>query len=626
MNEVNISKKTLDINKEILKCRLSMLYFIEHYIKIPVPGGLVTQKESDIWNATRKYKDLIKLLDSPNVDNVIFGASRQHGKTTTIVQAVLHNLLFFPGLKIEFLTLSKKNAEDVIERLKFMYDNLPDWLKLTKPNGRTFDRKTYIEFDNKSKFNTRYISGNISPDQIARGMSVPYLWVDEAAFIPHMEDAWAAAQPAIATARKFAKLNNYPTKIIVTSTPNGAGENWFYKNWIAAWDYEEIFDFEKNKPLLNTDEIVNSADDKNNFIKVRIHWSETGKDEAWYKKQVKELGFNMRKVNQELNLVFLGSQYTVFADEILAEFEPKNPVISIDFGYGNKFAIFEDINEIIQENRNEVFILGIDTAISTAAKADYSAITLTRASTGEQIGEWHGKVSVLKRYASLVKKLTRTLIDFYNLDEDNFKIIIERNSIGMSILEELSYDDDFDFGPFLFKTEIRKGEIAPGIQTKKDTREKMFDLLLSMISENPKLVKGPLIQEELRNLEQKSNGRIEAGKGSHDDIIMAYNFTLYVRDLLIKSGDVVVDNTKSKKSAQVISNFIETTFSSLNRFDKEIENNLKISNHEDLQLVYEISDEEKRKLKKKEKELREIWKPAILNDDDDVEGYDVLIF
>ena len=154
----------------------------------------------------------------------------------------------------------------------------------------------------------------------------------------------------------------------------------------------------------------------------------------------------------------------------------------------------------------------------------------------------------------------------------------------------------------------------------------MFDLLLSMISENPKLVKGPLIQEELRNLEQKSNGRIEAGKGSHDDIIMAYNFTLYVRDLLIKSGDVVVDNTKSKKSAQVISNFIETTFSSLNRFDKEIENNLKTSNHEDLQLVYEISDEEKRKLKKKEKELREIWKPAILNDDDDVEGYDVLIF
>ena len=61
------------------------------------------------------------------------------------------------------------------------------------------------------------------------------------------------------------------------------------------------------------------------------------------------------------------------------------------------------------------------------------------------------------------------------------------------------YDDEFDFNDFLYKTEIRKGEKAPGIATKKDTREKMYDLLLSLINENPKRVKGVLLQEELRS-------------------------------------------------------------------------------------------------------------------------------
>jgi len=322
----------------------------------------------------------------------------------------------------------------------------------------------------------------------------------------------------------------------------------------------------------------------------------------------------MRKVNQEINLVFLGSAYTVFADEILAEFNPKAPVAKIDLGFGNYFNIFEDINSILEYNKDEIFILGVDTAVSTAAKADYSAMVLTKASNGEQIGEWHGKISVLKRYAVIIKKLIRSIVDLYNTDEDNFKVIIERNSIGLGVIEEISYDDTFDYQSFLYKTEIRKGEKAFGIATKKDTREVMFDLLLSLINENPDRIRGPLLQEELRNLEQKANGRIEAGKGTHDDIIMAYNFTLFIRNEMIKKGLINADNNFKKFDQKVISSDINVAFHTL--YEKQLRN----------KKDYEVIDDyDEKAYKSRVKELKKLAAPIIKNDTEE-DFYEILSF
>jgi len=614
-----------DIEKEYLKCKLSPLYFIENYIKIPVAGGLVTMKESELWNNTRKYRDFVRLATDPNIDNIEILFSRQHGKTTTIAMIILHNMIFYPKLKVQFLTLSKENALDVIERMKFMLDNLPKFLRV-KPLGKG-DKKTYLELENGSKITTKYVSGNINPDQIGRGFSVPIVWIDEAAFIPHMDIVWAAMQPAISAARVQAKKNNFPTKIFLSTTPNGAGTNWFYNMWKRGWDYEDIFDLENNKALDNAEEILNSDPEKNNFVRVKIHWSETGKTKEWYDRQVKELNFNMRKINQEINLVFLGSAFTVFDDDVLAEFEPASPVRKIDLGFGGVFSLFEDIDDILQENKYEQLILGVDTAVSTAAKSDYSALVLTKASTGEQIGEWRGKISVLKRYAYMLKKLILNLVTLYDLDEDNFRVVIERNSIGLGIIEELIYDETFEYSAYLYKTEIRKGEVAPGLMTRKDTREKMFELLLSWLNENPRRARGPILQEELRNLEQKSNGRIEAGSGQHDDTVMAYNFTLFVRnDLILKGeisplgGDSKTDTPVKKHSKEKILHSLDIAFSSLSNFE-DYEKRKK-----DYEVIIDTGDEKQRK--RKIKQLKEEWSPMIKSreETEDMIGYDILDF
>ncbi len=549
--------KPVDKVREYLKCKMSAYYFVKNYIVTNVAGGEVPLGESTLWKESPKYRHFIKLASSPHVDNIEILFSRQLGKTTTIAAIMLHNLLFFSGLKAQFLTLTKENALDVIERMKFMQDRLPDWLKV--PMVGKGDRKTYIEFENKSKFTTKYISGSINPDSIGRGFSSPMLWVDEAAFIPHMDRVWTALQPSLSAARDFAKANNFPTKIFFSTTPNGvsgAGD-FFYQTWKNGWDYENIFDIKTEKINPEAQKILMSADDKNNFARVKIHWSEVGRGDDWYQQQVKELNFNMRKVNQELNLVFLGSTNTVFPDEILEKFEPKEVTNEIKLSYGEKFKIYREIDP------QKTYLLGVDTAASTAAKSDYCSMVMTDAQTGEEVGSWHGKYSVVKRFSMVVKSLVRGLTALFALDDDNLIVIIERNSFGLGVVEDLLYsDEDFDYPSYLYWYEQKSGERIPGFQTNVRSRELMFSQLLSFINENPTRIHSALLQEELRNLEQKNNGRIEAGgTNNHDDVVLAYTFTLFVRYEMIKSGLIVEDGMVAKLDIERAKAFMDVTMS-----------------------------------------------------------------
>lgn len=603
--------------REYLKCKLSALYFIENYIHIPVAGGSMVMKESDLWNNTRKYKDFVRLATSDEVDNIEILFSRQHGKTTTIAMIILWMMIFNARLKVQFLTLSKENAFDVIERMKFMLDHLPNFIKV-KYVGKG-DKKTYLELSNGSVIKTKYVSGNINPDRIGRGFSVPVVWIDEASFIPHMGTVWGAMQPGISAARTQAKKNKFPTKIFLSTTPNGAGTNWFYKMWTNGWDYPDIFDFEKNKPVPNTNELLNSVDNKNNFVKVKIHWSETGKDEKWFKQQVKELNFDMRRVNQEINLVFLGSSNTVFDDEIIAAWEPKDAVTELNLAYGETFKLFEEINP------DDYYLLGVDSAASNAAKSDYCAIILTHGESGRQVGEWHGKFSVLKRFANLVKSTIMQFQTLFSLKPKNLNVIIERNSIGLGVIEEILYDDTFEYSEYLYYDTVRKTEKVPGLNTNASSREQMFNLLLSIINENPMSAQGILLQDELRNLEQKASGRYEAVRGMHDDLVMAYNFTLLVRHRLILSGFITTEETPSglKMSQSDVLSYMNITFQTSNPGLNLTEK--KSSRPEDFEIIKsELDTETENKIRKeiiKESGIPGMEYQSIDPDEDDFMDY-----
>jgi hypothetical protein len=585
--------------REYLKCKMSALYFVKNYIRVQVPGGIITVGESDEWLKTPKYSQFIKLIQG--VDNVAMMASRQHYKTTTVAQYLLWVMLFHPKVRVEFLTLKQKSALDFVERMYSMLSLLPKWLEVPKSNKG--EKQTYLELANGSRLNSNYVSGAINPDTVGRGMTAPVIYIDEAAFIPHMDIVWGSLQPVVSKARVLAKQNNFPTNVIMTTTPNGSNGNFFYDLWQNSWDFSEVWDDTINRPVKNHEEVLNSHDFRNNFAKLELHWSETGKDDEWFKKQQKELQFNTRRINQELNLVFLGSNSAVFPDEVLEKFVPKTPKFYLDLAYGEKIAIFEDLDP------NRQYLMGVDNAASTAAKSDFSTMVLTDAETGRQVGEYRGKFNVIKRYANVVKSTILQLGIVCGLTPKSLQVIVERNSFGIGIIEEILFSEPpknfkYEFEEFLHFTKTKStGDRVPGIMTNKTNREQMFNLLLSVLNTDPTLAQGKDLQNELRTLEQKTSGRFEASSGKHDDLIMAYNFTLWLRHDMIQEGDLMTEDTPEglKITQGEINSYLDVTFSTM---DYNFKNDAKLISTKDLDnpkvIPNHYTNEDEAKFRRKE--------------------------
>ena len=535
---------------EIMKCRLSALYFIENYVSIPVSGGRIPIKESEQWNRTDKYKIIVDLFQQH--DAVLYMSSRQSGKTTTSAMYLLWCMIFFPKIQISYLTLDKNRAIDMISRMKEMMDSLPKWLQVKPKSGA--ERLSYYELINGSKISASFVSGSNDPDKVGRGLSSPIVFIDETAFISHAEIVWGALQPSVSAAKIFAKKNGYPNGVIFTSTPNGAGSNFFYNVYQNSVKFDDIYDYE-NRKLHDNYQQEFKKPEKNSFISVVLHWSEF-RTQEWYEEQRKDLNFDQRKISQELDLSFLGSNSCVFSDEIIALLIPKKRQSKITLPYGCYLDLYEEIDP------DETYFLGVDTAMSAGSGSDYSAMVLCRGSDSKPIGEWHGRFSVVKRFAQVVKATVKSLKVLYGMTPENLKVVIERNSIGKETVEELIYDEsNFDYEEYLFHETTEQGERIPGLYTSNSgkmgqgKRDKMFNMLMTTVNEKPYFINGPLLIDELRNLEQKVSGRIEASKNQHDDIVMAWNFCLYARKYLIDRGEYFVQG-ESKIGARVDSDVI----------------------------------------------------------------------
>ena len=550
---------------EYMKCKMSLLYWVEHYAWAPVSGGAIHMGTSEQWKSSPKFRILFKLFEQQ--DAVLLLTSRQIGKSTMALMYALWAMIFFPGIEIMFLTLNTVLAKDAIVRMNAMIEQLPKFMK--PQNASRAAKSTFMDFKNGSKFKTSFISGAIDPDKAGRGLSQPIILLDEFAFCNHAEIVYTAMQPSISRARKFAKQNGYPTLLLAVSTPNGSGDNTFYSMYQHSVNLDDIYDYEEKKLYENYSDYFD-ADNTNSFVSVKIHWSETDRDDEWYKTQCKDLNFNQRRINQELDLMFLGSKTSIFNDDVIAELKIKKPHHEFTLPYGHKFKMFSEINP------NEVYYLGADTSASTGASSDFSALSLIHARSGQEVGVWKGKFSVVKKFSHLLKTTVKTLSQNYGLDSDHLLAIIERNSFGKGVVEELVYNDplldDFDYESYVWKDQYADGESVYGFWTGNSgkmgagRRDQMFSELMNFVNDHPHFFHSKEIIDDLRHLEQKTTGRIEAAKGQHDDVVMALNFCLYVRKTKIQSGELYVDGEAMPfmLTTDVMSQMIDVAFSNSN--------------------------------------------------------------
>ncbi len=238
---------------ELRKCKNDPIYFMENYLKVlhPTKGAVpfvLYEYQHRMVEAIHTSKDTILL------------ASRQLGKTTVVAMYVLWFTLFAAGKHCVIASKAMNHATDIMSRIKFAYEELPNWIKC----GVKFYNRTSIEFANNS-----IIKCEATSEKTGRGNANALVFIDEIAFVSRriQEEMWASITPALSTGGKF----------ILTSTPNG-DTDLFASIWRGA----------------------NAG--TNSFKPLQVMWHEhPDRGQEYYDEMLGKLG--QLKVSQELDCV-----------------------------------------------------------------------------------------------------------------------------------------------------------------------------------------------------------------------------------------------------------------------------------------------------------------------------------
>ena len=228
------------IREEYVHCSQDPAHFMRKYCNIQHP-----QRGRIIFNLFPFQEKVLHLWKENPYSMVL--KSRQLGISTLAAGYSLWLMLFHKDKNILCLATTQETAKNMVTKVKFMFDNLPSWLKIPSEEHN----KLTLKLNNGSQ-----IKAKSSSSDAARSEAVSLLIIDEAAFIENISETWTAAQQTLATGGGA----------IVLSTPYGTG-NWFHQTWVKAENQE------------------------NDFLPIKLPWFvHPERNEEWRKKQDELLG------------------------------------------------------------------------------------------------------------------------------------------------------------------------------------------------------------------------------------------------------------------------------------------------------------------------------------------------
>ena len=181
--------------QELAYCINNPVYFIENYCNVqhPVKGRMrfaLYPFQQELIAIYNDFRYSIAMLP------------RQTGKSTTAAAYLLWYAMFKPDSTILVASNKYLGASEIMTRLRFAYETLPEWIKA----GVTSYNKGSVEFDNGSR-----IVAQATTENTGRGMSLTLVYLDEFAFVPPRiaNEFWTSLSPTLATGGKC----------IITSTP-----------------------------------------------------------------------------------------------------------------------------------------------------------------------------------------------------------------------------------------------------------------------------------------------------------------------------------------------------------------------------------------------------------------------
>lgn len=389
---------------------------------------------------------------------------RQAGLTELIAMYCLWLAMYHDNKNIQIISIKDRVAKKVLRKIKFMYKNLPDYLKVPVVNGKAseYGTQTEMEFSNGSM-----ITSIPTTEDAGRSEAVSLLVIDEAAIVKWANTIWAAALPTLSTGGSA----------IMNSTPFGMG-NLFHKTF------------------------TESLQGLNSFNPIRLFWNmHPDRDMDWYNTMRENLG--PRRTAQEIDGDFLSSGFTVFDLGDLREIEELIPTYEVEEKrYNNSLIIYR------YPKPNELCYIGSD--VSTGRSRDYSTFSIY-ARGGEELGCFKAKVST--------GKLADILMETGKL-MNNALLAPESNDVGLAVTTKIQ---DSGYPNLYYTTQWlkEKGEKklkakkVPGWLTTSQNRTPIIDELEEDIRMCNIECKNPfLVQEGYTFIYDSANRPVALGKES----------------------------------------------------------------------------------------------------------------
>ena len=217
------------------KCVRSEKYFLKNYWYIAHPAhGRI------LFDLRRAQSTALQHWDRHRYSLTL--KARQIGWTTLVAAHQFWLAFFYPDQNIIDLSRTERESVLLLRKSKYGFQHLPEWLVSRGPKS-LIEHQQKMGFDNGSQ-----ITSMPSASDPARGESATLVVVDEWAFLPNPEEAWASIEP----------VADVGGRIIGLSTANGSG-NFFHQLWTG------------------------SETGTNKFEPMFFPWSATeDRDETWY--------------------------------------------------------------------------------------------------------------------------------------------------------------------------------------------------------------------------------------------------------------------------------------------------------------------------------------------------------
>ncbi len=482
------------------KCANGCEYFLSEYGFIE---DVNPEKESaghirfNLWDC---QKDFIRKLLG-NIFNIILKA-RQLGISWTAAGVAVWMAIFKAHTKILIISIGEREAMAFLDKVKYIFDNLPDWMK--PPVLKRTETILHFGKEERDKQGNIKITGLNSwirsipsGKQAGRSEAVSLLILDEAAFIEYIKEIWRAAGETIATSLG---------RVVWISTGNGVG-NLFHRFFIKA--INKVIGWKWVASFYGT-------------------FEHPDRDETWYKEKLANAD-NPDDVKQEhprtWQEAFLHSGRPYFHNTQLEAKKAKmdNAVFQGEFlGESPRWEFINNPKGLWKIRKKPAayheYEIGADVA-EGKREGDYSAAKVLDRHTGEIVAMFKGHIKEEDYGIELIAAGY-----YYNVAE----LIVEANNSGIAVLNVLKFEEyPKIYHRQVYDKEYEEMKDVMGWKTTPGTRDWLLTNFRSACTDKqkagPAFIKFGFIEEvdDMLNFVINKHGKAEAGPGYHDDTVFA---------------------------------------------------------------------------------------------------------